>query len=446
MIFGWGRKDDDYDDDEDEDEDEDDREYVLFQGALNGETPDLAANARLVQAGLLPAKQLVTEALERRAEMIRIEPKGKVAQVAFYIDGVPYPASRLPGQMAMAITQMLKLLCGLDPRERSKPQSGGANVEFTENKYVLKVDSAPVAGGAERLIIRAQDQKKVLEKPDDVGFSEELKAKIREFTSQKNGLLLAAGPPNSGVTTVSIAMARSVDAYMYSIYSLADLGDRDLAHVTSMKKNEGDTLSQTITRAKRKEADVCYVEPLLTAELAKESLEGSKECALIGEFPAKDAADAIARFCQLVGDPKAVAAQLRLVCSQKLVRVLCTKCKQAYRPNPKLLAKVGLPPETKVLYRPPRYDEEDEEDEDEEERRVCRRCGGLGYHGRTGMLEFIEVTEPIRKAIAQGANANQLRELARNEKMQSFQSEGLRLVVDGNTSLEELQRVFRSKD
>ena len=442
MIFGFGRRNKPVDDD-DEDEDEDERDYVLFQGALNGETPDLAANAKLVQAGLLETKRLVTDAMDRRAEMIRIEPKGKVAQVAFYIDGIPYPASRLPGPLAMAITQMVKLLSGLDTRERTRPQSGGVRTEFSEKKYLMKVDSAPVQGGGERLIVRIQDQSKILEKPDDVGFSEDLKSKIREYTSHKNGLLLAAGPPNSGVTTVSVAIVRSVDAYMYSIYSLGDLGGRELAHVTPFETKAGDSLSQTIERAKRKEADVCFVDPIRDAQAAKDAVDSADKCSIIAEFPAADAADAVAKLCKLVGNHELVAERLKLVCSQKFIRVLCEKCKQAYRPNPKLLAKVGLPPETKVLYRPPRFDEDDEE-EDGEERKVCKRCAGLGYYGRTAMFEVIDATEGMKKVIKQGGDLQAIRHQARQDKMQSFQSDGLRLVLEGKTSLEELQRAFRS--
>ncbi|REJ93735.1 MAG: secretion system protein E, partial [Planctomycetota bacterium] len=97
------------------------------------------------------------------------------------------------------------------------------------------------------------------------------------------------------------------------------------------------------------------------------------------------------------------------------------------------------PPETKVLYRPPQA-EDIEDDED-----VCSRCGGVGYFGRTGMIEFIEMTEDMRQVVAGGAAADAIKAQARTEKMQSFQSDGLRLVAEGKTSLEELQRAFRGK-
>src|SRR4051794_29744829 len=134
MAFGFGKKQDtrrnnDDDDDEEEVEDED-VELVNFQGALNGQTTDMAANARLVQVALRPTKDLITEALERRAEMLRMDTKGEKAQAALAIDGMPYAGGRMSKQHAAAIIQMLKVLCGLDARLRGKKQSGGVKAEF----------------------------------------------------------------------------------------------------------------------------------------------------------------------------------------------------------------------------------------------------------------------------------------------------------------------------
>jgi type II secretory ATPase GspE/PulE/Tfp pilus assembly ATPase PilB-like protein len=439
VIFGFGRRNDDDDDDDDDDEEE--MDFVLFQGALNGKNPDLSENTRLVQAGLVPAKRLVTEALSRRAEMIRLEPKGKVATASFFVDGVAYPGDRMPAPAGMAITQMLKLLAGLDIKEKTKPQAGGIKAEYDETPYEIRINTQPIKGGGERLIVRARNTNVQMETPKDLGFSDALVEKIRAIGSSKSGLILAAGSPFSGVTTVSLAIVRAIDAYLYSIFCLADLEGRDLAHINMFKWNEGDDFERTIQRAKRSDADVMYVDPLKTKEDARVVLENAGESAFIAEMPAKDAADAIARLCQLVGDPKLVAEHLKLIMSQKLIRLLCTKCRQAFRPNPKLLAKVGLPPETNVLYRPPRPDEDEEEDEED----ICPKCGGIGYYGRTGLMEVIEMTEGIKKIVLAGADPQAIRAQVRKEKMQSFQSDGMRVVAEGKTSLEELQRAFRSQ-
>ena len=112
MIFGWGKK------KQEEDDEEEEIELVTFQGSLNGVTPDLKENAKLVQAGLVRSKELVSQALSQRAELIRLEPKGQAAVATFYIDGIPNPGDRMPAQAGLAITQMLKLLAGLNIKER----------------------------------------------------------------------------------------------------------------------------------------------------------------------------------------------------------------------------------------------------------------------------------------------------------------------------------------
>ena len=436
MIFGFGRK---QVDDDDDDDDEEEIELVLFQGAQNGVEPDMKGNAKLVQAGLLRAKEIVTSAIDRRAEMIRLEPKGQFAVSTLFVDGIPFPGSKMPTPAALAITQMLKLLAGLDVKERKLPQSGAIKAQHGEIKYEVRVDSTPVPEG-ERLIVRIRNVKQNFETPDELGWSEGLRTKIKEMASQKKGIIIAAGLPLSGVSCAAFGVLRSIDAYLFNIYSVAKTG-KDIAHVSEFKPEEGDGIQKTMARAIRAEGDVLFVPPLRDAEFAKIMLEEAEDACLITEMTAKDCSDAIARFVQLSGDPIKSAEMLHGVINQKLVRLLCPSCRQAYRPNPKLLQKVGLPPETKVLYRAPKPDEEEEEKGEEPE--VCEKCGGIGYFGRTGMVEFIEVTPPIKEVIETGADPAKLREVAKKERMQSCQSDGMRLVAAGKTSLEELQRVFK---
>jgi type IV pilus assembly protein PilB len=422
------------------DEDEEQIELVLFQGATNGKDANLSANARLVQAGLLRAKEMVSDALSRRAEMLRLEPKGKIALATFFVDGIPYPGNRMPQPAGLAITQMIKLLAGLDIQVRNKPQSGGIKAEYTGTPYTLRVNTYPIQGGGERLIVRAENKTVKLTTPDDLGFSPHIKERIREMAQTKRGVLLAAGPPMSGVTTMSFAMIRGIDPYLYTVYNMADAEGRDLGHVTTFEGNPGDTWVQSIGRARRAEADVIYIDPIRNADFCKQVFEEAEDICLISEVPAHDAAHGIVQVREWLGDPKRTAERLHGVIGQKLIRLLCRKCRQAYRPNPKLLQKVGLPPETNVLYRPPPPPAEGQPAPE-----PCSRCGGTGYYGRTGLTEFIEMTDGMKKIVAGGGDAAAIKAQARKEQMQSLNSDGLRLVGAGKTSLEELQRAFKTK-
>ena len=426
---------------DDDDEDEEEIELVLFQGAINGKEPNMKENQRLVQAGLNPAKELVTDGLARRAETIRVEPKGERSQVAFLVDGMPYAGGKLTKPQGLAITQMLKLLAGLDIKVRTQPQIGGIKAEFNELKYELVVQTKPQQDGSELLTIKCRTLKGAIVSPDDLGMPELLKKKIREWTSHHKGLSLAVGTPNSGVTTTAFGMLKGVDCYMFQIHTLRDLGTREVNNVSVFEVNKEDTLEQSLMRVIRIESDVVFLEPITTADGAKIPFQMQDQIALMSEMPAKDCASAIVQLVQWMGDASLVANGLMGIVNAKLIRKICPDCKQAYRPNPKLIAKVGLPSDTKTLYRKPVATENEEGEV--EEPPPCEKCGDTGYFGRTGIFEFIEFSDAIKECVIQGGDANAIRTLARKEGMATFSKDALRHVAKGVTSLEELQRVFK---
>lgn len=427
--------------DEDEDEDEDEVELVLFQGALNGKEPNMKENQRLVQAGLNPAKELVTDGLSRRAETIRVEPKGERSQVAFLVDGMPYAGGKLTKPQGLAITQMLKLLAGLDIKVRNQPQVGGLKAQWNELPYELMVQTKPQQDGSELLTIKTRALKGAIISPDDLGMSDALKKKVREWTSQHKGLSLSVGTPNSGVTTTAFGMLKGVDCYMFQIHSLRDLGTREVTNVSPFEANAGDTLEQTLMRVIRVESDCVFVDPVINADIAKTLFAMQDKITMLSEMPAKDCASAIVQLVQWVGDASVVANGLMGLVNTKLIRKLCPECKQAYRPNPKLIAKVGLPAETKTLYRKPVATEN--EQGEVEEPPPCEKCNDTGYFGRTGIFETIEMSEGVKQAVISGGDANAIRTVARKEGMTTFAKDALRHVASGLTSLEELQRVFK---
>jgi type IV pilus assembly protein PilB len=438
VIFGFGKKSGGDESDEDQ---ELDYELVTFQGALNGKEVDLKANARLAQAGLVPAKEMVSDALHRRAEAVKVELKGERAQVTVYIDGIAYSGGKMPKPQAVAVTQMMKLLAGLDVKLRGKGQRGGLKSEFEGQPYELTVDTAPMPDGSERLTIRTRNLKAKLTTMEELGLPASMKAQLREISSQKRGLVLVSGPSGSGATTTMYAFLRGIDLYMYSVMSTVQMGSREVYNIQKFESNEGDDAVATMERMIRSEADVIFVDPIDNAEAAKAVCSVADRVCIMGELPAKDAASAIVQLREWVGDNALAANSIQGVYSQKLIRTLCSDCREAFRPNPKLLAKVGLPPETKVLYRKPEPTPDPKTGELPE---PCSRCNGTGYIGRAAMLELITGSDSIRKLITQGATADQIKAQARAEGMLTLHKDGLRLVAEGKTSLEELQRVFKS--
>ena len=430
MVFGLfgGRKDE-------PEEEEEEFDPVSFLGPLNGQEVNLKANSRLVDAGLFRAKDLVSDALSRRADMVRIEPKGPQAVITIFVDGMPYPGGKMPKAEGMAITQMLKLLAGLDVKERKKQQSGGIKAEFESKKYTLGIKAVPIADG-ERLLMRVNDSKLKLDNPTDLGMGEEMRLKLRTMC-ETHGVLLVCGPAGSGVTTTLFGLVRNIDAYIYTIYTQLDYEGRTVQQVTEMPKEPGEDLETTITKAVRREANVMVLDPLKEAEIAKAIFNKSEDILIMAEMSAKDTPSALLQLIEWVGDAKIVAEGLKGIVTQKMLRSLCSECRLAYRPKADFLRKLGLPEDTQALYRkPPDAVEGSLEDE-------CEKCGSLGYYGRMAMFELLEMSEGMRTLIAGTPDANSIRSQMKKDKMTTLQQDGLRLVAEGRTSLEELQRVFK---
>lgn len=415
-------------------------ELIRFQGATNGVPFDVEANQKLVRVAFDPVKELFTDAVTRGAETIRIDPKGERAGIGFLVDGIPVSAGRIPRQRAHAMIQMAKVLAGIKIGERSQPHVGGVKASLGADEYELEVRTQPQSGGVERLTVHVRNLDERLNKPEEIGMTPEVKAKVRELTGERHGFFLACGPPRTGVTTTLYASIRGLDAYLRDIQTVGDTEGRELINISAFETNPGDDLEETLRRCIRVEPDVILLDPIREASVAQVAVGFHDKCTLMTEIPATDAAAGLLQWSEWVGDPAMAAASICGAISQKLIRQLCGDCKEAYKPNPKLLTKIGLDPEEiQVLFRKARPPE-DEADEIE----PCPSCNDNGYRGRVAIFELVEMTEAMQELVASGADVAALRAHARQSEMLTLQKDAMRLVADGTTSLEELQRVFKN--
>lgn len=417
-----------------------DIEQVLFQGPMFGREANLKANAKLVQAALVPVKQMVSDAISRRSHTILLEPRDNRVGIRFVIDGIAYPAAAIPGQRGLAMIQMVKLLAGLDINERKVPQEGGIKAEHEKLPYQLMVDSLPLKTGGERVRIKIQNMKVSLIKPSEVGMPAAVKDKIREYTSHRSGVILVCGPPESGTTSLSVVTLHAIDPYLYSVYNMANLKGKELINVTDFTPEPGHDLELSLDRLERREADILFLDPLTDPHVAETIFKYSDRLAFVAEFPANNPIEAVQKLIQWLGKDNVIKG-LRGIVMQKLIRRLCEDCKQAFRPNPQLLKRLNLPPETSVLYRAPTPPPPDDPKAQTVEE-LCAKCVGSPYHGRVAAFEMLEMTEGMKEVIANGADPSEMRKQMITDNMVTLQKDALRLVVEGKTSLEEIQRAF----
>ena len=426
---------------EDEDDEEiEDVEQVLFQGPMYGREANLKENPRLVKAGLVPVKSLISDALARRSHTIILEPASGRVMARFVVDGIPYTMPPIPGQRGMAMIQMVKVLAGLNPQQRDQPQSGGINAEFEGIKYELRVISAPLKPGVERMKIRIENPKVTYLSTSTSKMPQGLADQLRAMTEDPKGIILSCGPPESGVTSLSIVALHCVDPYLYSVYSLADTDGKQLVNVANFKPEEGHDLETSFDRIIRREADMIYMPPMTDPAVVQTMFNFADRLCFVAEIPSRTPFEAIQQLIAWVGKDQ-VAQHVKGIITQKLIRALCDDCKQAFRPNPQLLRRLGLPPETTVLYRAPSPpDPEDEEAATIEE--LCADCDGVPYHGRVPAYELLEMTEGMRSVIAGDFDAAAIKAQMVQDNMRMLQKDAIRLVATGVTSLEEVQRTF----
>ncbi len=421
-------------------EDGEEVEQVLFQGPMFDREANLKKNSGLVNAGLVRVKRLVSDALSRRAHMVTFEPKGPRLAVRFIVDGIPYPAAALPGKQGYAVVQVLKLLSGLEVQSRGKAQSGGILAKFLDQQYHLLVDTFPVKGSVERLRIRVENPNESFISPTEINFLGSLKESIQRLTEDATGIILACGYPGSGVTSLSLVALHCMDPYLYSVFNLADIGDKQLVNVSESDEETDFDLELKLDRIIRKEGDAVYMGKFDDPQQTQLLFDFSDRLCFFGEIAAQTPAEAIRQLIDWVGVDK-VLSSLKCVISQKLIRRLCDHCKQAYRPNPGHLRQLGLPRETTVLYRAPSRPPEDDPNAATVEE-LCADCNGSPYHGRAPVYEVFEMTDEMKEVIAAGGDAAAIRKQMINEKQLILQQDALRLVVSGVTSLAEVKRVF----
>jgi len=231
------------------------------------------------------------------------------------------------------------------------------------------------------------------------------------------------------------AMLREIDRFTRNVYALEkeiELRVDNVVH-EQITNDPDKPLSAQLRSLLRQVPDVVLVSELADLDTATMACEAAEEKLIVSSVPASDAVSGLFRLLKLGVDQALVARSLSAIWSQRLVRKLCEHCKEPYRPKPEFLKRANLPAaKIEFFYRPPRNPEE-----------PCQVCGGTGYFGQTGIFELLVVNDPIRQLIASGPSPAAIKAEARKAGMFYLQEDGLRQVIRGVTSVEELMRILK---
>jgi type II secretory ATPase GspE/PulE/Tfp pilus assembly ATPase PilB-like protein len=389
--------------------------------------------------GYRSALEMVYEAITLRATDIHMEPTKEEMSVRFRIDGILQPARPFSRAMGESVVNIFKVLGDLDITEKRKPQDGSFSAEV-ENRHVdFRLATAGSVAG-EKLVMRILDQARQIIDLERLGMRERLRDQIVGVVSQPHGLFIVCGPTGAGKSTTLYACLSEIDRFQKNVITVENPVEYHIDNVTQIEINAkaGKTFASELRSILRQDPDVIYIGEIRDQETADIACQAAQTGHMVfTTLHANDTVTALARLIDLGVQPFLIASAVSAILGQRLVRILCPKCKVRYKPNQEMLRKANLPADKiKHFYRPPEANGSEGEE-------VCERCGNTGYYGRTGVFELMVMTDRMRDLIRENPNLNAIKQEAVKNGMQYLQEDGLRQVIEGKTSIQELLRVCK---
>jgi type II secretory ATPase GspE/PulE/Tfp pilus assembly ATPase PilB-like protein len=415
---------------------------LTAMGAAN----DIENNANLLRArqaaGFLPTREMLYDALARRGDSIMMDFTQQAVAVRYQIDGAWLDAPSRERESGDAVLAVLKQLSGLNPAERRAKQQGDFGVEYETRKLVGTLSSQGTQTGERALIQFHEGAKSKVKTLPELGMRDKMQEQLKALMSAQQGFVLISAPPSSGLTTTCDAAVTYVDRFtrLWVAIEPANHKERAIENVpiNTYKPAEGETPTTILPRLIRTYPD-CYVIHDLhdadTVSMLANDVMANKRLA-VATIKAREAAEAPLRVLAMDVPPATLAQVITGVLCQRLVRVLCDKCKEPFAPPPQVLQQLRLPPGVvQAFYRPPPTPENP--------RDICPACGGMGYKGRTAVFELLTFDDDLRNVLAETPKLEAIRAAARKAGHRTMQDEGLLLVAKGVTSLDELIRVLK---
>src|SRR3954466_2055346 len=401
------------------------------------ELQEISAEALARQGEDAPVVRLVNvvlmSAIQKGASDIHIEPYEKELRVRYRIDGILYNIMAPPMKYRDAIVSRVKIMSKLDIAEKRLPQDGRIKIRYNEQgepkEIDFRVSVLPTLFG-EKIVLRLLDKDKLMLDMTKLGFEPESLTKFEEAIARPWGMVLVTGPTGSGKTNTLYSSIAKINTPETNIMTAEDPVEFNLAGINQVqvKENIGLNFAAALRSFLRQDPNIILVGEIRdfeTAEIAgKAALTGHL---VLSTLHTNDAPSTINRLMNMGIEPFLVASAVHLICAQRLVRRVCTGCKQPHPTTPPALMQAGCSAEDAKTVVPNKG-------------KGCDKCNNTGYKGRVGLYEVMEVTEDLRELILVGASALELRRKAVDDGMITLRGSGLRKVKDGVTTVEEVVR------
>jgi type IV pilus assembly protein PilB len=384
---------------------------------------DAASSAPIVNY----VNTVLAQAIQARASDIHFEPFEYDFKIRYRVDGALYEMSPPPRSLASAVTSRIKVMSQMNIAERRIPQDGRIQTTMSGRQVDLRVSTLPTQFG-ESVVLRVLDRASVKLDLGAIGMPKRIYDYIVEVIEKPNGIFIVTGPTGSGKTTTLYACLNRINTTDTKLLTAEEPVEYEIEGIQQVPINEaiGLNFARALRAFLRQDPDRIMVGETRDLETAQIAIQASLTGHLVfTTLHTNDAPGAIARLIDMGVEPFLIASSLEAVLGQRLVRKICTSCRQPYEPSEAVLRQIGL-------------SIHDIGDKNFFYGAGCAECNNTGYRGRKGIYELLDITEPIRELITQRAPSVVIRQKAIELGMTTLRADGLRSIFEGETTIEEV--------
>lgn len=370
---------------------------------------------------------MIMQAVRDGASDIHIEPDQDILRIRYRVDGILHEVMSTPKHLQAGVTSRIKIMGDLDISEKRVPQDGRIQMRIGEKDIDIRLSTLPTIFG-EKIVMRLLDKSSIRLGLEELGFSSDTLKKFKGMIRRPYGLILVTGPTGSGKTTTLYSALNSINSIDKNIITIEDPVEYQLKMVNQVQVNPkaGVTFATGLRSILRQDPDIIMVGEIRDRETATIAIQAALTGHLVlSTLHTNDAAGAIARLVDMGAEPFLVASSLISVAAQRLVRKICTRCKKAYQPPEDLLKSLGVKVDRISFMKGD----------------GCQECRSTGYSGRIGVYELLSIDEGIRNLIISRASSNAIRTHAISNGFATLRDEGIKKVLEGQTTAEEVLRV-----
>ena len=379
---------------------------------------------------------IIERAINERASDIHIEPRETDLHIRMRIDGLMRPILTVPRDLQSSVISRIKIMSGMDIAERRIPQDGRFNVRVKDKDIDLRISTLPTVYG-EKIVARLLDKSGGKLSKDAIGLTGPDLEKYERMLHCRSGVLLIVGPTGSGKSTTMYTMIDDLNTEDVNLVTLEDPVEYNIDGINQVQINEkvGMTFASGLRAILRQDPDIIAVGEIRDGETAEIAMRSAiTGHVVLSTIHTNDAVGTIERLQDIGCEPYLISSALRGIISQRLVRRICTDCRQPYTPTDKEISDLGLPPGTPnvTFYKGA----------------GCPHCFHTGYRGRIAVFEMLEVSSRVRNLISRRARREEVEEELKGPEsgFVSLRQNALRLVLEGITTGEEVLRVINEED